>query len=323
MSININSVEYEIIKQLGGGGYGKVNLVLNKSDNKNYALKEIPIKDETKENIEKIKKEAEILSKFNHKNIVKYYASFELEDKFYILMEYCDGKDINYIINKHKKKSELIEEKLIYFIIYQICLGIKEIHNKQVIHRDLKPENIFMNKNNEIKIGDFGISKELNSYKKYTKTNKKQGTLYYTSPEILNEGIYNDKADIWSLGCIIYELFHLSTHFLDNMMQDIKQIDNQIYNQKWQDLIDSLLQIDYNNRPDINYIVDFISCDELKKIDNNDDSNKNSNEINNNVYNLDKKVKIKKIIRKLNKAEINEITKLGNLKRIRSKYKSI
>ena len=60
MSININSVEYEIIKQLGGGGYGKVNLVLNKSDNKNYALKEIPIKDDTKENIEKIKKEAEI-----------------------------------------------------------------------------------------------------------------------------------------------------------------------------------------------------------------------------------------------------------------------
>ena len=61
----------------------------------------------------------------------------------------------------------------------------------------------------------------------------------------------------------------------------------------------------------------------MKKIDNNDDSNKNSNEINNNVYNLDKKVKIKKIIRKLNKAEINEITRLGNLKRIRSKYKSI
>ena len=238
-------------------------------------------------------------------------------------MEYCDGEDINYIINKHKKKSELIEEKLIYYIIYQICLGIKEIHNKQVIHRDLKPENIFMNKNNEIKIGDFGISKELNSYKKYTKTNKKQGTLYYTSPEILNEGIYNDKADIWSLGCIIYELFHLSTHFLDNMMQDIKQIDNQIYNQKWQDLIDSILQIDYNNRPVINYIVDFISCDEWKKIGGNDDSNKNSNEINNNVYNLDKKVKIKKIIRKLNKAEINEITRLGNLKRIRSKYKSI
>ena len=308
MSITINSIEYKKIKELGKGGFGKVYQVLNKSNNRNFALKELYIKDETKEKIEKIKKEAEILSKFNHKNIVKYYTSFELEDKFYILMEYCDGKDINYIINKHKKKSELIEEKL---------------NNKQVIHRDLKPENIFMNKNNEIKIGDFGISKELNSYKKYTKTNKKQGTLYYASPEILNEGIYNDKADIWSLGCIIYELFHLSTHFLDNMMQDIKQIDNQIYNQKWQDLIDSLLQIDYNNRPDINYIVDFISCDELKKIDNNNDSNKNTNEINNNVYNLDKKVKIKKIIRKLNKAEINEITKLGNLKRIRSKYKSI
>ena len=72
-------------------------------------------------------------------------------------MEYCDDQNLNVFINKHKEKNELIEEKIIYNIIKQICLGLKEIHSKNIIHRDLKPENIFMNKNNEIKIGDFGI----------------------------------------------------------------------------------------------------------------------------------------------------------------------
>ena len=207
-----------------------------------------------------------------------------------------------------------------------MCLGIKEIHNKKIIHRDLKPDNIFMNKNNEIKIGDFGISKELNFYKTYTKTNKKIGTIYYAAPEILEEGIYNEKADIWSLGCIIYELFHLNIYFLNNLRHTVKKIDSNLYNPKWQELIDSLLQIEYKNRPDINNVIEIIFCEDLKKFDkdendfenvekkfeemnlenksnkieeipNNKDSgliNTDKNKINKNVYNLDENIKIKK-----------------------------
>ena len=234
MSIYINGIIYEIKKKLGQGGYGEVYQVLNESDNKYYALKEFPIKGETEDNIQAIKKEAQILSKFNHRNIVKYYDSLEKDDKFFIFMEYCDVHNLNFFINKHKEKSELIEEKIIYNIIKQICLGLKEIHSKNIIHRDLKPENIFMNKNNEIKIGDFGISKELNSYKAITKTNNNLGTLYYIAPEILKNGKYNNKADIWSLGCIIYELFNLDFYFLNNMMHEIKKINENIYNSKWQ-----------------------------------------------------------------------------------------
>ena len=124
-----------------------------------------------------------------------------------------------------------------------------------------------MNKNNEIKIGDFGIAKELNSYKTYTKTNKKLGSLYYTAPEILKNGKYNNKADIWSLGCIIYELFNLDFYFLNNMMHEVKQIDENIYNSKWQKLIDSLLETKYSIRPDINSIIEIIECKDLKKLD--------------------------------------------------------
>ena len=160
MSIFIKNIKYKIIKELGKGTFGRVVEV--EKDNKYYAIKEIKIEGELKDKINEIQKEAEILSKFDNKNIVKYYDSYLDKDKFYILMEYCDGKNLRDFIYEHIKKKELIEEDILYNIIKQLCIGIKEIHEKNVIHRDLKPENIFMNSENEIKIGDFGISKQFN-----------------------------------------------------------------------------------------------------------------------------------------------------------------
>ena len=143
MSIIIRDIEYVISKELGKGGFGRVILVKNKSDNKYYAIKEIIIKPEMQDKLENIKKEADILSKFNCNNIVKYYDSYLDKDKFYILMEYCAGQNLRDFININIKNNELIEENILYNIIKQICIGIKEIHNKNIIHRDLKPENIF------------------------------------------------------------------------------------------------------------------------------------------------------------------------------------
>ena len=159
--IKINNVEYRIIKELGKGGSGNVNQVLNLSDNKFYAIKLIPIKDETKEKIQILEKESEILSKFNCVHIVKYYDSSKDNNNIYILMEFCDGDNLRNFINKNMNNNTLIEENILYDIIKQICIGIKEIHDKKIIHRDLKPENIFINDNMNIKIGDFGISKQI------------------------------------------------------------------------------------------------------------------------------------------------------------------
>ena len=248
MSIIIKNTEYTIIKELGKGGFGKVIKALNKSYNKEYAIKIIPIKGEKEEHIKIFQNEAKILSKFDCKNIVKYYDSSQDDNNFYILMELCDDENLRSFIDKHKNDETLIEEKDIIIIIKQICIGIREMHNKKIIHRDLKPENIFMNKNKEIKIGDFGISKQLNLYKTHSLTLNKAGSNYYISPEILIKGIYNEKSDIWSLGCIIYELFTLNIYYNDKIMNDIKKVNSDIYNNKWQELINSLLQVDYNKR---------------------------------------------------------------------------
>ena len=104
----------------------------------------------------------------------------------------------------------IIIEFIIYYIILDICSGIKEIHNKNLIHRDLKPENIFISKDYKIKIGDFGISKQLIGT---IHAHSQVGTSYYMAPEIIKGKKYENKIDIRALGCIIYELCILNVCF--------------------------------------------------------------------------------------------------------------
>jgi len=307
MFININDKEFKIINEIGKGGFGRVMQVLSKSDNKSYAIKEIPIKGEPLENIKSYQNEAIILSKFNCENIVKYYDSSKDENNIYILMEYCNGKNLRNYIDENANNNTLIQENILYNIICQICTGIGEIHNKNIIHRDLNLKNIFMNDNMIIKIGDFGISKQFNS--SYTlKTTKILGTEYYTAPEILIKGIYNKKSDIWSLGCIIYELFTLNIYYKDKFMNEIKKIDSSIYNNKWQILIDSLLEPDYKKRFDIYQVIKFLK--EELNINYEHSIDKKENEINN--ININNKVNIIKGEIYINKDDINKDIRIIN-----------
>ncbi len=172
-------------------------------------------------------------------------------------MEFCSEGNLRNFIDKYINNDTLIEENIISNIIKQICIGIKKIHNLKIIHRDLKHENIFINNNMNIKIGVFGLSKQLNLDKTHAIAINKSRSDYYVSPEILVKGIYNEKSDIYSLGCIIYKLFHLNTYHNDRIMKDIKKINPDIYNNKSQILIDSLLQNDYKKRFDINQVNKF------------------------------------------------------------------
>ena len=185
-------------------------------------------------------------------------------------------KKLKNFIKEHNENNELIEEDIIYNIIKQICIGIKEIHDKNIIHRDLKPENIFMNDKNEIKIGDFGISKYFGTNKEYTKTLKKAGSIEYLAPEILIDGIYNEKSDMYSLGCIIYELFNSNKYYRDKELDKIKKIDSNIYNKKWQEIINSLLKKNYNKRMNINQVYDIILNDIKNEMNNININNKNN-----------------------------------------------
>ena len=244
-------------ENLGKGSHSKVQLI--EKDNKKYVLKKIFIKDFSKKEIEKAKIEIEILKKFNNEYITKYYDScIENDEYLNILMEYGGNSDLDTLIKDYKDKNEPIDEKIIKKIILEICLGLKEIHKANIIHRDLKPANIFIDDSYKIKIGDFGVSKVLEPNKLYASSNA--GTFQYQALEIL-KGNYNNKVDMYSLGCIIYELLTLNNYYFDKMSDDVKKIDTNHYNEKWQSLINLLLKVDYHKRPDVDEVYEFINYD--------------------------------------------------------------
>ena len=142
-----------------------------------------------------------------------------------------------------------------------------------------------------IKIGDFGISKQLNFNATFAITKNRAGCDHYTAPEILIKGIYNEKSDIYSLGCIIYELLTLYNYYQDKLSDEIKTINSEFYNYKWKELINSTLQGNYNKRFDINKVIQFLA-DELKIIINNKENNIIIGEIYINENNINQDIQI-------------------------------
>jgi NIMA (never in mitosis gene a)-related kinase len=197
--------DYIILEQLGQGSYGTVYKVKKKNTNDIYALKQMSYNDLSKDEINQIKKEAKILNLINSDFVIKIYDSFEEKNNMNIVMEYCDGGDLDDFIKEKKKKGNLLEENLIWKIFIKITIGLADIHKLNILHRDLKTLNIFLKKglDMDIKIGDLGVAKVI-SNNALAKT--MIGTPYYLSPEICEEKPYNDKSDVWALGCILYEL---------------------------------------------------------------------------------------------------------------------
>ena len=195
--------DYKLIERIGFGAHGIVFKSIKKEENKIYVIKQIPLFNKNINNIEEAKNEALILKKLNCKFIVKYYESFEENNTFNIVMEYCEKGDLSSLLSKLKKKNKYLKENQIWLFFIQICIGLSYIHYKKILHRDLKTQNIFLNKDLNIKIGDLGIAKILEGT---NHANTLIGTPFYLSPEICEEKPYNEKSDVWALGCILYEL---------------------------------------------------------------------------------------------------------------------
>ncbi|XP_030056298.1 serine/threonine-protein kinase Nek5 isoform X2 [Microcaecilia unicolor] len=201
---------YDIIKMIGEGSFGKAFLVKRKSDNHQCVIKEINFTKMPLKEKEASRKEVTLLAKMKHPNIVTFYASFEEKNKLCIVMEYCDGGDLMRRINM--QRGVLLNEDQILGWFVQISLGLKHIHDRKVLHRDIKAQNIFLCNNGMLaKLGDFGIARVLNNTMELARTCV--GTPYYLSPEICENQPYNNKTDIWSLGCILYELCTLKHPF--------------------------------------------------------------------------------------------------------------
>ncbi|KFP76129.1 Serine/threonine-protein kinase Nek3, partial [Apaloderma vittatum] len=203
--------QYKVLKVLGEGSFGRALLVHHRISNQKYAMKEIRLPMSSSD-VENSRKEAVLLGKMKHPNIVAYKESFEADGHLYIVMEYCDDGDLMQKIKNQRGK--LFPEDTILHWFVQMCLGVKHIHDKRVLHRDIKSKNVFLTQNGKVKLGDFGSARLLAHPASYACTYV--GTPYYVPPEIWESMPYNNKSDIWSLGCILYELCTLRHPFQAN-----------------------------------------------------------------------------------------------------------
>ncbi|XP_051468054.1 serine/threonine-protein kinase Nek11 isoform X4 [Apus apus] len=204
---------YIIQRKLGNGSFGSVYLVSDrkaKQGEELKVLKEISVGDLKPNETVEANLEAQLLSKLDHPAIVKFYASFVERDSFCIITEYCEGGDLDFKIQEYKESGKIFSQKQIIDWFIQLLLGVNYMHERWILHRDLKAKNIFL-KNNLLKIGDFGVSCLLMGSCDLATTFT--GTPYYMSPEALKHQGYNTKSDIWSLGCILYEMCCMSHAF--------------------------------------------------------------------------------------------------------------
>lgn len=251
--------KYVKIRRIGEGSFGKVILVRHKRTNIKYVIKEINISGMAASERTGARKEVSMLATLNHRNIVAYKESFEEAGRLHIVMTYCEGGDLYSKINDQRGVDFSEEQILDWFV--QICLGVKHIHDRKVLHRDIKSQNIFLTKDGMIKLGDFGIAKVLNSTCDMAKTCI--GTPFYLSPEICEQQPYNNKSDIWSMGCVLYELTNLRHPFEAGNMKNLvlKIIRGSYppvpskYSSNLRDLVSALLKRSPRERPTINQIL--------------------------------------------------------------------
>ena len=202
--------------EISSGSYGKVFLAKNNKNNEVCAIKII---DKNKifkmyGNLEIIYNEIGIHSRLNHKNIIKLYNVYEDKKQIKIIMEYALNGNL---FNKIRQSKIGFSEKKAFKYFIQILNAVYFLHKNNIIHRDIKPENILIDKNDNLKLCDFGWSKEINIGKRSTFC----GTVEYMAPEIIDNENYDFSVDIWSLGILLYEMLFGYSPFRGSSLKDI------------------------------------------------------------------------------------------------------
>ena len=258
--------KYEPISLIGKGNFGSITKIRRKSDGKILVWKELNYGSMKEKYKHHITSEINILKELHHPNIVKYYDRIidKENTKIYIIMEYCPGGDLSQLIKRCRHQKQYISEDIIWKIFSQVVSALYACHTNKsgkILHRDIKPSNIFLDNENNVKLGDFGLSLMLNNEMNFAYSNV--GTPYYMSPEQVDENKYNEKSDIWSLGCFLYELtalhppFEAHNHLSLALKIKSGKVDKlpEKYSENLCKVIFWMMNVDQNKRPSIKDII--------------------------------------------------------------------
>ena len=279
---------FEIISKLYNTLHDLLLLVRNKEDGQLYTIKSVRMDENSKKEKVLFFNELRILVPLTHKNIISYKEAFydKRTKSLNMVIEYVDGGDLSMKIRTAKQKNVFLKEIIIWGIFIQILEGINYLHKKFIIHRDLKTSNIFLTKKGIVKIGGLNVGKNIEDLGMAL---TQIGTPYFTSPEIWEQNPYDYKCDIWSIGCILYEMTTLHVPFLGLNMQELyknilsakyKSIPK-IYSKNLNEIIDLMLIKDPLKRPSTDDLLNNkIILEKKKELNLKNDDNDESSYIN-------------------------------------------
>ena len=274
---------YKILEMIGKGGFGSVYKVSSIVEKKEYAMKMVKLEPkqikfclEHPDEMIKAINEIRIWKLFDHPNIINYNNSFIWKDNCYIIMELVDGLSLGEYISYLKENNISMKQELIIKIILQIVSGLRHMHKStHVIFRDLNPNNIMLDYSFNVKLIDFGLTVEENESKGKVSTLLNQsvqpvfeGSVLYSSPEVMENDIITYESDIWALGCIIYEMIKLRPPFSgDNPLTIAKNVcegnyerlnENDFKSEEIIDLVNKCLIVNWKKRINIDNVCQIL-----------------------------------------------------------------
>lgn len=250
-------------KLIGSGSYGEAWLAERVEDHRMFVAKTMNLIKMSTRDKQYAYSEIKCLANCRHPNIIEYMEDQEENDQLLIVMEFADSGDLDRQIKARAADNlRYFQEHEALFLFIQLCLALDHIHRHKMLHRDIKAANVLLTSGGLIKLGDFGFSRQYDDTVSGVVANTFCGTPYYLAPELWNNQRYSKKADVWSLGVLLYEIMSLRRPFAASNMRALmaKVLEANFpplpdkYSPAFCAVVKAVLCVDANERPSISDI---------------------------------------------------------------------